>query len=245
MWKRASLRYEVSRSNLSTIKGRGIFLIQTKSTSYHAFAIFHKKSIEKVFLKVWNLINSQLYFNSAKRNISVAKPYAIVSSLVPCVISTLRKEPFLGAWSATVLLTEFCRIINDVVSSCAKLPCTLTGGLSGTKVDLQKRTSRLCRLRLLKLDSIWSGRRFALLFTNVDSQPGADPSSKVGGGGRFQWYLVVKSHNGFATVREIREMQYTEQHCCGKTLDDKVALYRQCCFPNCTKSWWIQLVSYV
>jgi len=42
---------------------------------------------------------------------------------------------------------------------------------------------------------------------------------------------MVKSHNGFATVREIK---YTSQHCCDKTKDNKMALYRECCFPNCT-----------
>jgi len=23
-----------------------------------------------------------------------------------------------------------------------------------------------------------------------------------------------------------------------QTVDDKMALYRECCFPNCTKLWW-------
>jgi len=61
---------------------------------------------------------------------------------------------------------------------------------------------------------------------------GTDPASSV------KWVisviLVVKPHIGFATVRE---MKYTSQHCCDKTMDDKMALYRVCCFPNCTKSW--------
>jgi len=55
-------------------------------------------------------------------------------------------------------------------------------------------------------------------------------------GGRFQQYLVVKSHYGFTIVRE---MKYTSWHCCDNTMDDKVALYCECCFPNCTQSWWI------
>ena len=42
-------------------------------------------------------------------------------------------------------------------------------------------------------------------------------------GGAFQQYLVVKSHNGFAAVRE---MMYTLQHCSDKTMNDKMALYR-------------------
>ena len=44
----------------------------------------------------------------------------------------------------------------------------------------------------------------------------------------------TESHNGFATVRELK---YASQHCSDKTMDDKMALYRECCFPNCTKSW--------
>jgi len=54
------------------------------------------------------------------------------------------------------------------------------------------------------------------------------------GGERFQKYLVVKSHNGFPTVREMKQ---ASQHCCDQTKDDKMALYRECCFPNFTKSW--------
>jgi len=26
-------------------------------------------------------------------------------------------------------------------------------------------------------------------------------------------------------------------------MDVKMALYHECCFPNCTKSWWIKLLS--
>jgi len=32
-----------------------------------------------------------------------------------------------------------------------------------------------------------------------------------------------------------REMKYSSQHCCDKTMDGKVALYREWCSPNCTK----------
>jgi len=35
----------------------------------------------------------------------------------------------------------------------------------------------------------------------------------------------------------VREMKYTSQHCCDKTMDGKMALYRECYFPNCSKSW--------
>jgi len=28
-----------------------------------------------------------------------------------------------------------------------------------------------------------------------------------------------------------------------KPIDGKRILYRECCFPNCTKSWWIKSLS--
>jgi len=39
----------------------------------------------------------------------------------------------------------------------------------------------------------------------------------------------------------IDEVAYTSQHCCDK--DDKMAFNRECIFPNCTKLWWIKLLS--
>jgi len=56
----------------------------------------------------------------------------------------------------------------------------------------------------------------------------------IGLGGRFQQYLLVKSHDEFTTLRE---MKYASQHFCDKTMDGKMALYCECCFPNCTQSW--------
>jgi len=55
----------------------------------------------------------------------------------------------------------------------------------------------------------------------------ADPVSKLRGG---DFSDIVKSHNGFAAVRE---MKNTSQHCCDKTMDGKMALYRECCFQDC------------
>ena len=47
------------------------------------------------------------------------------------------------------------------------------------------------------------------------SKAGADPACNPrGGGGRFQYYSVVKSHFG----------KYTPQHCCDKTMDGIVVL---------------------
>jgi len=46
-------------------------------------------------------------------------------------------------------------------------------------------------------------REYDLQF--VPLRPGSDPASKYRGG-RFQWYLAVKSHYGFAIVKE---MKYT------------------------------------
>jgi len=48
--------------------------------------------------------------------------------------------------------------------------------------------------------------------------------------------LVVKSHNVFATDTG---MKCCSKHCCNKTMDDKIAFYRECCSPNCKKSWRI------
>jgi len=42
------------------------------------------------------------------------------------------------------------------------------------------------------------------------------------------------SQVSFATVGEVR---YSSQNFCDKTMDDKMALYRECCFPNCIKLW--------
>jgi len=53
-------------------------------------------------------------------------------------------------------------------------------------------------------------------------------------GGRFLQYLVVKSHNSFATVREVK---YATQNCGDKTIDYHMVLYCEYYFPNCTKLW--------
>jgi len=69
----------------------------------------------------------------------------------------------------------------------------------------------------------------------------ADPASKFRGGGDFS-NIWQSSHYGFSTVREV---MCTSQLCCDKTTDGKMVLHRECCFPNCTKSWWIKLLSLV
>ena len=40
-------------------------------------------------------------------------------------------------------------------------------------------------------------------------------------------------------------MKYASQHCCDKPMDGKMALYRECFFPNYTKPWWTKLFSYI
>jgi len=57
---------------------------------------------------------------------------------------------------------------------------------------------------------------------------GADPGSKFRGDDLSN-YLAVKSHCGFSTVKE---MTYTSQHSCDKTMDGQIALYREFCLPN-------------
>ena len=49
----------------------------------------------------------------------------------------------------------------------------------------------------------------------------ADPARGLEGS--FQQYLVVKSHNSFATVQEMR---CASQHYCDEKIDDEMALYR-------------------
>ena len=61
-------------------------------------------------------------------------------------------------------------------------------------------------------------------------------------GGAISAILVVKFHWGFAALRG---MCYTLQHYFDKTIDDEMALYRECCFTKCKKSRWIKLLSYV
>ena len=55
--------------------------------------------------------------------------------------------------------------------------------------------------------------------------------SKVRGGANFNNIWQSKSQYAFATVREM------------KSMDGKMALCRECCFPNCTKRWQIKLLS--
>ena len=63
------------------------------------------------------------------------------------------------------------------------------------------------------------------------------------GGGTISVIFRSQVYNSFTTVRETK---YTSQHCCDKTMDDnKMDLCRQCSFVNCTKSWWIKLLSQV
>ena len=56
--------------------------------------------------------------------------------------------------------------------------------------------------------------KFLLIFRMSSSPPIQVQPVKLKG--LFQYYLVVKSHNGFATVREIK-VCFT-QHCCDKTM---------------------------
>jgi len=72
------------------------------------------------------------------------------------------------------------------------------------------------------------------------TKTGANLASKFRG--LFKQYLLGKFHYGFTTVRE---MKHTSQQCCEKIMDGKMALYRECCFMNCTKSWCINLFSLI
>jgi len=50
-------------------------------------------------------------------------------------------------------------------------------------------------------------------------------------------HINVKLKSSLITVHStVKDMKYTSRHCCDKTMDGKMALYRECCFPNCSKS---------
>ena len=59
---------------------------------------------------------------------------------------------------------------------------------------------------------------------------GADKSR---GGGAISVRFGSQVSQPFGSARE---MKHTSQHCFDKTMDDKMALYRKCCLPNCRKS---------
>jgi len=61
---------------------------------------------------------------------------------------------------------------------------------------------------------------------------GADPASKFMGCGvsNIGWSSLIKAS------LSVRGMKYTSQHRCDKRMDDKMALYRECCFLNWKQS---------
>jgi len=63
-------------------------------------------------------------------------------------------------------------------------------------------------------------------------KPAADLTSKFRGGGDFSNIWQSSLITGSL-------LKYTSQHCCDKTMDDKMALHCESCFTNCTKSRWI------
>ena len=83
-----------------------------------------------------------------------------------------------------------------------------------------------------------SGVTYERVLLPVKLTAGADKASIVRRGD-FSNIWLVKSHY---CVTIVRAMKYISQHCCDKTMDRKMALNFECCFPNCTKSWWIKLL---
>jgi len=66
---------------------------------------------------------------------------------------------------------------------------------------------------------------------------GADPTSKAKGGDfSYIWQSSL-------ITTTAREMKHTSQYWCDKTMDGKMALFRERCLPNWTKSWRIKLLS--
>jgi len=82
-------------------------------------------------------------------------------------------------------------------------------------------------------------RIFRLLCRHLQlCEAGADPASKPRGA-----ISVIFGSQVSLRFDYCKRMKYTSQHCCAKTMDDKMALYCECCFPNCTKSLWIKFIS--
>jgi len=61
-------------------------------------------------------------------------------------------------------------------------------------------------------------------------QAGADPANKFRGGAISVIFSSQVSLRVHCCKRD--EIASTSQHCCDKTMDAKMALYREYCFPN-------------
>jgi len=63
-----------------------------------------------------------------------------------------------------------------------------------------------------------------------EQKAGASPASNV----RMRAILLTFGNQVSSRIRSttVREMKFTSQHCCDKTIGGNVALYRECCFPN-------------
>jgi len=89
--------------------------------------------------------------------------------------------------------------------------------------DKNRNASSLNLLVVLPTVSTFVFRRPSIFVHFQHAEAGADSASKFTGG----------SQNNFTAIREIK---YTSQNCRDKTVDNRIALYRECCFPNGTKS---------
>jgi len=78
-------------------------------------------------------------------------------------------------------------------------------------------------------------------FCNIVLMLGVDPASKLKGSISVI-FDIVKFNYRFITIVK---MTFTLQNGCDKIVDGKMALYREFCFPNCTKSWSTKLLSLV
>ena len=73
------------------------------------------------------------------------------------------------------------------------------------------------------------------------SKPGVDPASKVSGGAISVIFGSQVSLRAHYCKRD--EVYFTTL--LWKTMEGKMALYRESYFSNCTNSWWIKLLSWV
>ena len=85
------------------------------------------------------------------------------------------------------------------------------------------------------LKSYLAGGNRIINFCGQTSRKRKGGSSQYGWGGAISVIFGSQVSYRFSTV--IRK-KHTSQHCCNKTMDDKMALYHERCFPNCKKTWW-------
>jgi len=126
-----------------------------------------------------------------------------------------------------------------------KRPLWLIGFETSTNCPISAYTSVILCVQCIRdmclRATTFSGAALALMLCRPMCylRPRADPASKFRGaisvifGSQVLWRVHYRK----------REEVYFKKYCCDKAMDGKMSWYRECCFLNCTKSWWIKLPS--